>query len=737
VSFVRALLLLFGRPVFVLITALVVSIFLAFKFIISLLFYRLSFLKQISLRLHRKPRVVSVQKHETRKGSLIKQIAIAAVFSWSVTTIGVFGFWMFIVRDLPSPDQLSNRIIPTSTKIYDRNGVPLYTIYKDENRTPISLSEVPLHVRLATLAAEDAEFYDHPGFSARGVARALYKYIHEGKITGGSTITQQLVKNALLSPERTLIRKVREMLIAVEVERIYTKDQILEMYLNEVPYGGTAYGIQEASLQYFNKHVDKLTLAEAALLAGLPKSPTHYSPFSGSQPIAKMRQEETIQLMADNGFITQGQADHAKAEPLDYASNNIDIISPHFVMYVRGQLVDTYGEEFVAHGGLRVTTTLDSNLQTKITEIIQSELKQLTSLHVTNAAVVVLKPTTGEILAMVGSKDYFDEGQDGNVNVAIRERQPGSTIKVVNYAYALSHGYTPATIIDDSPITYKIEGQPPYIPKNYDGAFKGPLTLRSAFAQSRNVPAVKVLESYGVKNMYEMGRKMGIYTWENLNNYGLSLTLGGGGVTLLELAEVYATVANEGRHTKSISVKQITNDAKKAIYRAPCENTPCGDIILDPRVAFQIIDILRDNEARAPAFGSRSALFIPDHDEVAVKTGTSNDLRDNFTVGFNQDYLVAVWVGNNDNSPMSRIASGVTGASPIWNKIMTMLIGNTPGNPWKVPSGMVSVDICPQTGTLPCDGCGGKKEWFLEENTPKAHCTPINIAKSREGDELN
>ncbi len=618
-----------------------------------------------------------------------------------------FFFYITIFKGLPSPKNLVSRPLEVSTKIYDRNGVLLYKIFKDQNRTPATLNEIPLHVRLATLAAEDAEFYSHSGYSIRGIVRAVVRNIKTDELSGGSTITQQLVKNALLSSEKTIIRKVKEIILAMQTERMYTKDQILEMYLNEVSYGGTAYGIKEGAEEYFNKNLHNLTLSEAAYLAGLTKSPSKYSPFGGSPELAIQRRDDVLNLMRINKFITVEQEEEAKNEEIKIVPGNKNIKAPHFVMFVRQILVDKYGEDLVEKGGLEVTTTLDYEIQEMAQQIVKEEVDRLKNLKVGNGAALIINPQTGEILGMVGSKDYFDS-QGGNVNVTLRLRQPGSSIKIVNYSYALSHGFTPASILDDSPTVFKVAGLPAYIPKNYDGEYHGKITLRNALAQSRNVPAVKVLASYGVTKMLEQGRLMGITSWQDPSKYGLSLTLGGGDVKLIELAQTFATLANMGKKPELSAISEIKNYRGKILEKN--KNHDFEEVI-NPEVAYQLIDILKDNNARSPEFGTRSYLVITNHPEVAVKTGTSNDLKDNLTIGFNQNYLVAVWVGNNDSSPMSRIASGVTGASPIWNKIMTNLLGNTPSQNWEIPNGLV------------VKNCYGKTEYFLKENVPA--CLPI------------
>jgi membrane carboxypeptidase/penicillin-binding protein len=427
--------------------------------------------------------------------------------------------------------------------------------------------------------------------------------------------------------------------------------------------------------------------------------------------------------MVVNKFITEAEASAASGEKLTFAPNKTQIKAPHFVMYIRQLLVDKYGEDMVEKGGLEVTTSLDLGIQETAEEVVQSEVGKLKGLNVGNGAALVLNPQTGEILAMVGSKDYFDTEADGNVNVTTSLRQPGSSIKVVNYAYALSNGYTPASIINDSPITFVSAGTTPYTPVNYDGQFRGNIPLRSALAQSRNIPAVKVLASYGVAKMVDEGQKMGITTWTDPKNYGLSLTLGGGAVTALDLSKVYSTLADSGKRPDLMPILEV-KDYKGTILE---KNSPMVTQVIDPRVAFLLTDILKDNNARAPEFGYNSYLVIKDHPEVAVKTGTSNDLRDNWTVGYNQNYLVLTWVGNNNNSPMSHIASGVTGASPIWNKIMSAILSTEPSIDWKAPDGVSHVNICSITGTLPCDNCPTRQEWFLDENRPTKSCTPDQI----------
>ncbi len=463
--------------------------------------------------------------------------------------------------------------------------------------------------------------------------------------------------------------------------------------------------------------------------------------------------------MKINGYINADQEEKALMETVKFTSNRTDIKAPHFVMYVREYLEDLYGKELVEQGGLTVKTTLDYQIQMLAEKVVADEITRLTPLNVTNASVVVVDPVTGEILAMVGSKDYFDIENDGNVNVALRERQSGSSIKVVNYAYALSHGYSPLTMIDDSPITFNFPGSEPYSPKNYDGTYSGKITLRNALAQSRNIPAVKVLASYGVDKMIELGKDMGITTWNEPTRYGLSITLGGAETKLIDLATVYSTLANYGVKPELTPLASVTDHKGNTYYTNSCKkeetttkiqyaldlvsnianadenkvaintiNHNClGTQVLDSRVAYMLTDILKDNYARAPQFGLLSSLVIYNHPEVAVKTGTSNNLKDNLTIGYNQDYVVAVWVGNNDGSQMARVASGVTGASPIWNKIMTQLLAFSKSKDWEIPQGMAKIFICPTTGTLSCTGCANREEWFFAENVPTSRCSAEQI----------
>ena len=628
-----------------------------------------------------------------------------------VVALGVAIFQLyFFVKALPNPVTLTTQDIPTTSKIYDRKGRLLYEIYAEKNRTPIALSDIPLHVKNATIATEDQEFYFHSGFSARGIIRAVYNNLTTDSLEGGSTITQQLIRNAFLTPEKTFIRKLKEVILSIWTEQLYSKDQILEMYLNQVPYGGTAWGIEAASQTYFGKSVRDLTLSEAALLSGLPASPSLYSPFGARPEYAKQRQVEVLKRMRENGFISLQDMEKATNESFNYRNPRTAITAPHFVMYVKSWLEKYYGTRLVEQGGLRITTSLDLDIQEQAQKTVSKNLELLRQLYVSNGAVLVTNPKTGEILAMVGSKDYFDLENDGNVNVTMSLRQPGSSIKVVNYAKALDLEYTPATILDDSPVTYNIPGQLSYTPVNYDGKYHGKVTLRTALASSYNIPAVKVLATIGIKRMIDLGRIMGITSWTDENRFGLSLTLGGGEVTMWDMAKVYGTLANSGKRTELKPVLKITD-----YNNQPLPLPPQFDSIqaVPEGVAFILSSILSDNSARTPAFGPNSALVIPGK-TVAVKTGTSDNKRDNWTIGYTPDYLVAVWVGNNDNSPMHpTLTSGITGAAPIWQEIMINILKDREDKPFLPPNDIISVP------------CYGRIEYFIAGTEPKGGCPRI------------
>jgi penicillin-binding protein 1C len=647
---------------------------------------------------------------------------------WALPVLLVLTSYLLIFKDLPSPAKLAQYNIPISTKIYDRNGGLLFDIFADQNRSPVPLSEIPKNLQEATISIEDKNFYQHQGVNIiGGVLRALAADITHGQLQGGSTITQQLVKSALLSPERTVTRKIKEIILAYWVEALYPKDKILELYLNQVPYGGTAWGVESASERYFGKKVEDLTLAECALLAGLPQAPTLYSPFGAHPELAITRQKEVLVRMVEDHYITQQQADQSAGQPMVF-KNETGIKAPHFVMFVKEQLVQKYGEALVAKGGLKVTTTLDLDLQDYAQATVAAEVAKLKGYHVTNGAALITKPATGEILAMVGSVDYF-ASPSGNFNVVTALRQPGSSIKPINYALGLEkHIVTPATMFIDEPTCFGVPGQPTYCPVNYDGKFHGPVQLRMALGNSINIPAVKMLYVNTVADMVASASAFGITTLTDPRSYGLSLTLGGGEVRMADMATAFGVFANGGIRHDLVSILKVVDKNGKTLseYKDPNldKDIPSQLLMNGPRVvsaetAFLISHILLDNNARQDAFGPASELYIPNR-AVSVKTGTTDDLRDNWTIGFTPKVLVVTWVGNNDNSPMNPyLVSGITGAAPIWHKLMVQALKGKPDIWPKQPDGIVGAQICTISGLLPGDsGCTTRFEYFIKGTVP-------------------
>lgn len=606
--------------------------------------------------------------------------------------IPAFGYYWYL--ELPSPELLEQQTQNSTTKILDRNGRVLYEIYIDKKYDPVPLKRVPDNVINATLAIEDAAFYSHPGFDVKGILRAAKSTLLENNVQGGSTITQQLIKNVLLTPERTYVRKLKELVLAISVEQKYSKNQILEFYLNNIPYGGTSYGIQSAAQKYFGKNVWDLDLAEASMLAGLPSSPTVYSPLGGNIELAKGRQKQVLTRMYQLGYITGEEAVDAFEKDLEFAPQVEYIRAPHFVNYVRQDLYDRFGQRAVDFGGLTVTTTLDLDMQDEVQKIVSEEVeKNGTKLNFTNGAAVILDSKTGQIMAYVGSVDFFaDDG--GRFDVVTAYRQPGSSIKPVTYALALEQGDTALTTIEDKPITYQFSGQK-YTPKNYDNKYHGTVTLRQALANSYNIPAVKLVNKVGVDNMVQLGINLGFSNWVvGDGTYGMAVTLGGKEVRLLDLTNAYSTFSRQGIYrdvTPYLSVKDIYGYEVLGLVNKNQRQ------VLSPETSYIITSILSDNNARTPAFGPNSQLVIKDK-TVAVKTGTTNDIRDNLTIGYTPTYTVGVWVGNNDNSTMNNnLASGLTGAAPIWNRIMSFILEGEPNEEFPVPEGIVikSDKSCP------------------------------------------
>ncbi len=658
---------------------------------------------------------------------------------WSILAglVVVIGVVIYFFTQIPSPEDLQSRFVAKSTKIYDRNGVLLYDIFQEQNRTPVKLEDIPEVVKKSTISIEDKDFYKHGGFDVMGILRSFYRLVIHRRIEGGgSTLTQQLVKNALLTSDQSLVRKLKELILAIQVERAYGKDMILEMYLNEIPYGGTAYGIEAAANLYFGKKASELSLAEASMLAGLPQSPSRYSPY-GSQPeLAKVRQEQVLKRMVEDGYITDDEAQRALNEELIYRTSQAErgFKAPHFVLYVKQKLEEQYDTRTVEQGGLKVITTLDYKLQEQVEDILKAETDKLKNYEVGNAAAVVLDPKTGEILSMAGSKDYFApsepegciEGKtcvfEGNVNVALGQRQPGSATKPITFAAGMLKGYPASyTMMDVKTVFPGGAGLPAYTPVNYDGQFHGPVQVRYALGNSYNIPAVKMLALVGVKNVMELGYKMGLSTWEptaeNISSVGLSLTLGGREVRLLDLTSAFSVFANRGNRQEPVSILKVEDSEGKVLY----EYKPTDGVrVLEDGVAFIISNILADNGARTQAFGSNSVLNVPGK-VVSVKTGTTDQKRDNWTIGYTPSISAGVWVGNNDNSVMDpKIASGVTGASPIWQKIMIAALKDKPSEPITRPDSVNELEIDGLMGGQGKDGSPKRKEFFLKGSEPTA-----------------
>lgn len=629
--------------------------------------------------------------------------------------LGIFlcitGFFLFtsyrFVVELPSPSDIGKLNYPLSTHIYDRNGKLLYEIYKDQNRTNTKLSTLPKYIYQATIAIEDKDFYAHGGISLwGGILRAARDTVLNKNLQGGSTITQQLVKSALLTPERTITRKLKEILLALWTEKLYSKDQILEMYLNQVPYGGSAYGIEEASKTYFGINAKNLTISQAAFLAGMPQAPSTYSPYTNPE-LAKSRRDTVLKKMYEQGYITKEQKENASKEEIVVTQLQNNIKAPHFIFYVKNDLEEQYGLQRVEEGGLNVMTSLDLDIQQEGEKIIQEELQKVAGLNISNAAMIVTKPSTGEILAMIGSVDYY-AAPSGAFNVTTANRQPGSSIKPVTYALALEKGFTAASILDDVPTVFGVPGSTPYVPVNYDGRFHGRVPLRYALANSFNIPAVKILNTLGVDEMVSFAKKMGITTWNDSSRFGLSLTLGGGEVHMTDMATVFGTFANQGERVSISGIKRIYDARNQIVY----ENNPVGIRAVSEGTSFIISDILSDNFARRWEFGTNSALEIPGY-KVAVKTGTTDMKKDNWTIGYTPDFVVAVWVGNNDNTPMNQVlASGITGAAPIWNRMMSYLLTKYGAHWYEKPSNVIEKQCY-----------FGKTEYFVSGTETSANCS--------------
>jgi penicillin-binding protein 1C len=658
----------------------------------------------------------------------------------------VVGVYAYFAQGLPEPGDIETaQEVFETTKIFDRTGQHLLYEMVDPqwgDRTVVPLEEIPLRLRQATIALEDHTFYENPGINFRGLIRAVWLNFRGEQIQGGSSITQQLIKNVLIPPEERYVklysRKIKEAILALEISRRYPgregKDQILEWYLNYNNYGSWAYGVEAAAKVYFGKHVQELNLAECAVLAAIPQWP-------GMNPIdapdeARKRQHLVLDAMLRENYITAEEAVAAKFEPLEVRASleeRFDIQAPHFALYVQQRIVEKLGQQ--AYRGLKVYTTIDLDLQRKAEELARVHVDSLQAeeRNVSNAAVVAIRPNTGELLAMVGSLDYWNEEIDGNVNVALADRQPGSAFKPFTYATALAQGYTPATMIMDVRTGFYDAPNPYYVPENYDRRYHGPQRLRLALARSYNMPAVWMLNKVGVRNVVNTAHRMGLNTLD-ADYYGLSLTLGGGEVRLVDMTYAFSVFANGG----AMAGQPISPDRYRPGYR---ELDPVavlriedsrGEIvsqylrpetrqILSPQLSFVMNDILSDNNARSAAFGVNNSVHLQDR-RVAAKTGTTNDFRDAWTMGYSPQLAVGVWVGNSDNEPMEHVP-GARGAAPIWQEVMRYALADTPVQDFVRPAGIIDTVVCATSGLLPTENCpAAVSEHFLEGTVPTAHC---------------
>lgn len=620
-----------------------------------------------------------------------KKILIYAI-SLSFVGLGIISFWISTFQ-MPDLKSFEERTVSQSTKIYDRTGqVLLFDLNRDIKRKVVPLEEISAYVKNATIAIEDTDFYQHGGIKIKAIIRAVIANL-TGGTGGGSTITQQVIKNSLLTSERAISRKLKEWVLAIRLEKIMTKDEILSIYLNENPYGGSIYGVEEAAQTFFSKKSSDVTLAEAAYLAAIPNAPTYYSPYGNNKDKLDARKNLVLQRMVDNNLINSSEFDQAKKEVVTFLPRQGNSLkAPHFVEFVRQYLEDKYGEKVVREDGLKVTTTLDYSLQAKAEEVIKKyAFENKKTFNAENAALVAIDPKTGQILVMVGSRDYFDKEIDGNFNVALAHRQPGSTFKPFVYATAFNKGYTPDTVLFDLPTEFQTtcdpRGQPIggtnpddcYMPENYDSKYFGPITLREALAQSRNIPSIKTLYLAGVKDSLNTARNMGITSLGDANQYGLTLVLGGGEVSPLELTSAYGVFANGGIKNPYVSIIKV-EDANGNVLE---ETTAYPERVLPEETVNKITDILSDNIAREPAYGSNSPLHFSDR-PVAVKTGTTNDYRDVWIVGYTPNLVVGAWAGNNDNSSIDKKVAGMV-IAPMWRAFMDKALPSFPKEYFNAP----------------------------------------------------
>ena len=602
--------------------------------------------------------------------------------------------------EIPDLSSFEERRVLQSTKIYDRTGeVMLYDLHQDVRRTVVTFDQMSQSVKNATVAIEDDQFYSHIGIDVKAIVRAAVSNVQDGELgQGGSTITQQVIKNSVLQREKTFTRKAKEAILALKLERLKTKDEILEIYLNEAPYGGTIYGVEEASQAFFKTSANNLSIGEAAYLAAIPQAPTYLSPYGNNREQLDNRQKLVLERMRSNGYITVDEYEAAKNEVVEFEPQLVSgIKAPHFVMYIREILAEKYGEESLAERGLKVVTTLDWELQEKAEEIVARRVEtNTTKFKASNAGLVATDPKTGDLLVMVGSRDYFSETVDGNYNIALANRQPGSSIKPFIYAAAFKKGYQPSTILFDVKTQFSTNCEPGdpsndppcYSPNNHNNQFLGPISMRNALAQSLNIPAVKTLYLAGIRDSLKLAADMGITTLNNPDRYGLTLVLGGGEVKLLDMTNAYGVFANKGVRAEPRSILRIEDNQGNVIEETKVKE----ERVLDENVANMISDIISDNVARTPLWGSNNLLHFPDRD-VAGKSGSTNNFRDAWIMGYAPNIAVGAWCGNNDNSPMQGLSGLIT--TPMWREFMDVALAKLPeesfSQPWYPTEGVKPV----------------------------------------------
>ena len=592
--------------------------------------------------------------------------------------IGVVALFAWVSRDLPDPDNIVLRNVAETTKIFDRTGQNiLYQVHGDEKRTVVNMDQISVFAKNATVAIEDKDFFRHSGYDIRGILRAVYKNtINRSRSQGGSTITQQFIKNSILTREKTYIRKLKEVILAIEMERRFTKDQILKLYLNEIPYGSMAFGIESAAQTYFGKTAADLTSGEAALLASIPNAPTYYSPYGKHLDELEARRKRVVDAMVDQGYLSRDDGEAAKADEVmkRIKPRAEPILAPHFVFYVRDLLDDKIGEEEINSGGLHIVTTLNLEKQELAEKIIADNADLLKKWGANTAAMLSLDPKTGEILAMVGSADYFDEEINGKVNALTTRLQPGSSIKPMVYAAAFEKGYTPDTVLYDVETTFKNYPED-YIPHDYDENERGPVTVREALAGSLNIPAVAMLYLTGIDRFSEFAKRLGYTTYDDKSRVGLSLVLGGADVRPIEHIAAFAAFARDGLLAPSQAILRVEDRNGQVLYDAA--DQPAPKKVMEPEIARQINNILSDNAARAYIFGEKNYLTLSNR-PAAVKTGTTNSYKDAWTIGYTPSLVTGLWVGIQQGGKMKPGADGSKVAAPIWNQFMTKALTGTP-----------------------------------------------------------